>query len=195
MYRVYTTECFVLASKHAGEANSYFFLLTRELGHITAFAQGVRELKSKLRYSMERYAYVQISLIRGKEKWRLTNASKLSDFKEIGKHREKLQLQSKLCALLERLMKGEEEDKRLFDEVVASLRFLSVMELSAEGLKDYELLSVLRILDCLGYVAPRDNWCDLLGVDMWQGGVLPDIRQKRAKLFAAVNESLYHSQL
>lgn len=195
MYRVYTTDAIVLGSKHAGEANSYFFLLTRELGHITAFAQGVRELKSKLRYSLEKFSYVQVSLIRGKEKWRLTNASKLSGLDGIGQSKEKIKLQAKLCALLERLVHGEEIDPELFDELLASLHFLAQHELSTTELKDYELLAVLRLLDRLGYIAPRENWIALLGGKLWEGETLPDIAKERKTLLSTINESLYHSQL
>jgi len=79
MYRTYTTEAVVLGSRDAGEANKYYFLLTRELGLIHAFAQGVRELKSKLRYSLAELSYVKVSLVRGKEKWRLTSVVPLPE--------------------------------------------------------------------------------------------------------------------
>lgn len=195
MYRVYTTDAIVLKSKHAGEANSYFFLLTRELGLMRAFAQGVRELKSKLRYSTEKFSYVQVSLIRGKEKWRLTNASKLSGLEGIGKKTEKLKLQAKLCALLERLVHGEEADVELFDELLASLHFLALHKFSDTEFKDYELLAVLRLLDKLGYIAPRDNWIAFLGNELWKGETLPEITQERKALLTTINEALYHSQL
>ncbi|MFA6006666.1 MAG: DNA repair protein RecO [Candidatus Paceibacterota bacterium] len=192
MYRVYTTKAIVLGSKNAGEANKYYFLLTRELGLITAFAQGVRELKSKLRHGLEQYSYVQVSLIRGKEKWRLTNVAHMVGIEGIKNSKEKAKLEAKLCALVQRLVHGEEADIELFDELVDSLKFLARCD---SDLHDYELLAVLRVLDRLGYIAPREAWLAYLDNELWKGEALPDIAKERKSLLQTINESLYHSQL
>jgi len=195
MYRLYTTEALVLGSKNAGEANKYYFLLTRELGLVTAFAQGVREIKSKLRHGLEPYTYTSVSLVRGKEKWRLTNVESKSGLEGLSTSREKTKLAAKLCALIERLVHGEEEDTKLFDELIAALIFLAKQNLSTQKLHDYELFAVLRILDRLGYIAPRENWLSILDTELWRGPNLPDISNERKMLVVTINESLYHSQL
>jgi len=195
MYHTHTTEAFVLGSRDSGEANKYYFLLTRELGLVSAFAQGVRELKSKLRYSLAEFAYIKISLVRGKEKWRVTNVVALHELEGIGKSREKMKVTAKLAGLIRRLIGGEEEDTELFDEFIFSLKFLASHDLSIKSLHDYELLAVLRILDKLGYISPRENWLTMLGGGLWEGETLPNIEKEHKILLATVNESLYHSQL
>lgn len=195
MYRTYTTDGLVLGSRDSGEANKYYFILTRELGLVSAFAQGVRELKSKLRYSLAELSYVKVSLVRGKEKWRLTSTVPLPDLDGLRNSGEKKKIAAKLTGLIRRLVGGEEEDQELFDELISSLKFLSAHDLSTKSLHDYELLAVLRILDKLGYISPRDNWLNLLGGRLWEGETLPNIEKERKILLATINESLYHSQL
>jgi len=104
----------------------------------------------------------------------------------------------------------EEEDTELFDEFVSSLKFLVVHDLSTKSLHDYELLAVLRMLDKLGYISPREAWLNLLGDNLWSPNAqdcllraqegsrvfpLPNIDKERKILLTTINESLYHSQL
>jgi recombinational DNA repair protein (RecF pathway) len=70
MYTIHRTEGYVLKSSSQGEANRRIDLLTKELGLIRGTAQGVRYLKSKLRYSLTDFARVDIALVRGKDTWR-----------------------------------------------------------------------------------------------------------------------------
>src|SRR3989344_9060093 len=74
MYRIYRTEGFVLGSSASGEASKIFPLSTKELGLIHALAQGVRETRSKLRYSLQDYMLSSFDLVRGKNGWRVTSA-------------------------------------------------------------------------------------------------------------------------
>ncbi len=73
MHHLYHTEGFVLGSQPFAEANKFFFVFTRELGMVGATAQSIRSLSSKLRYSLQDFDCLHISLVRGRE-WRVTNA-------------------------------------------------------------------------------------------------------------------------
>ena len=52
-HHVYTTPAYLIESTPSGEANKSYLLFTKDLGMIRATAQGVRLLKSKLRYSLQ----------------------------------------------------------------------------------------------------------------------------------------------
>ena len=120
MHNIYTTEGFILKSVNFGEANKYFFIFTKDFGLIKATAQGVRLLKSKLRYSLEDFSFTQVSIVRGKEVWRITSAQKISGLNY-------LLLISKIFSLLLRLLHGEEKNDRLL--VGVTLRYeLSTLE-------------------------------------------------------------------
>src|SRR3989344_8517195 len=81
-HHLYQTPGIVLSSSPYGEANRDFRIFTKELGLIRASAQGIRFLKSKLRYAIHDFSYCDLSLVRGKEVWRLTGVLKHSNLFE-----------------------------------------------------------------------------------------------------------------
>ena len=74
-HHVYKTTGIILQAIPSGDSNLFLSIFTRELGLIKATAQGVRYLKSKLRYSTQKYDFSIMSFVYGKHTWRLTNAS------------------------------------------------------------------------------------------------------------------------
>jgi hypothetical protein len=74
MYHKHTTRAFVLSVSPSGEKNHFITLFTREFGMIRAKAQSVRVSDSKLRYALQEYSYIEVSLVKGKDIWRITNA-------------------------------------------------------------------------------------------------------------------------
>src|SRR5947207_241148 len=105
-HHIYQTDGFILASFDRGEANRYFHIFTRDLGMIQATAQGVRLIESKLRYSLQDYSLSHLSLVRGKDVWRITSASKLFNLhEEFG--REQFTVFARVFSLLRRLIAGE----------------------------------------------------------------------------------------
>ena len=56
MHHIYHTEGIILGSRNFGEAGKYYYIFTRDLGMITAGAQGVRKMSSKLRFVLQDFA-------------------------------------------------------------------------------------------------------------------------------------------
>ncbi len=106
-YTVYTTEGFILSTSPHGEANRLYCIFTREFGVIYATAQGVRLAKSKLRGHLTEFSLASISLVKGKEFWRLTSAQAL----QTSRH----PLYVQILSILKRLLQGEGEHVTLFD--------------------------------------------------------------------------------
>lgn len=73
MYNIYNTDGIILKSFNIGEADKFFLIFTRELGLIEAIAQGIRKIESKNRYGLQDFSVSNISLVRGREVWRITN--------------------------------------------------------------------------------------------------------------------------
>lgn len=113
-YHIYTTKGLVLSARPVREADRIYSILTRDLGLVRASATGVRKEQSKLRGALEPFVISQISLVRGKEYWRITSAETLRLIPaEAGLGRP--------LALLERLVQGEAVHPELFDTIEAHL--------------------------------------------------------------------------
>ena len=83
MHHIYHTEGIILESRNFDEAGKYYFIFTRDFGMILASAQGVRKISSKLRFVLQDFAYLKIDLVKGKDFWKVTNASKTNMLESI----------------------------------------------------------------------------------------------------------------
>ena len=154
MYAIYQTEGIVLGGADSGEANRYLYIFTKDLGLVGATAQGLRELKSKLRYSLQDFSYSKVDLVRGKSGWRVVSAQSIVNYSHIfrdGDKKECFETTVRLCRLLGRLLKGEEQNEKLFSEVMEILSALKEQTLSREDVFNLEIIAVMRILKNLGY--------------------------------------------
>jgi len=125
MYHLYHTDAFVLGGTPSGEGSKTISLFTRELGFLVASAQSVREERSKLRYGLQDFSYSEITLVRGKEFWRVTNAAlKENIFQALVGSREARRMVGRIFALLRRLLAGEEKNEPLFVAVLEGLQFI-----------------------------------------------------------------------
>src|SRR6185369_11774060 len=103
MYHIYTTPAFVVYSTSHGESGKFLLLFTKDFGMIGATAQGLRLNQSKLRYHLQDSNFSNISIVRGKEIWRVTGATHALDKKV---ERDNL-VYLKILKLLRRLVQGE----------------------------------------------------------------------------------------
>lgn len=150
-YHLYQTKGIILGSANVGESNRYYHIFTKDLGLVVAFAQGVRELKSKLKYHFQDFNYISVDLIRGKDTWRITSGREEVGFEGGLSNKNKLNIIASINTFLKRFLHGEERNESLFDEIVSNFSFLSSEELNEEMEKDFEILLVAKILDKLGY--------------------------------------------
>ena len=162
-YHIYQTEGIVLGKYDVGEADRLFGILTRDFGRITALAQGVRYIKSKLRHNLNTFSHSRFGLVMGRDFWRVIDTEELSDWRNIRQSPEKLAVVSKIAELINRMVKGEQTDLALWEEVKKALLFLEESEMSKDekDLKTFELLTSVRIMSHLGYVAEHEKWLNL----------------------------------
>lgn len=184
MHHIYTTKAFVVSSAPYGEAGKLIFLFTEDFGMIAALAQGVRLNQSKLRYHLQNFNFAQVSIVRGKEVWRITGALEL-DHKKV----ERVHL--KILKLLRRLLQGEEKNQRLF-QIIESLYKTDIKENDDESL---ECLIVLRILYELGYVQATDKISDLIQDNSINQKHILYIDENKKEIIKIINNALSESQL
>lgn len=137
-YTVHTTNAFVLSSISHGEANKMYHLFTRDFGLVIATAQGIRLSKSKLRPHLLDYALSAVSLVKGRDFWRITSAN------SIYKSKDKKYVQ--ILSVIKRLLQGEGEHALLFDYLRENLL--------KENIDETEVM--IKILYELGYVNEKE---------------------------------------
>ncbi len=108
----YTTKCIILDAYDQGEHDKAYKVFTREFGLLICQAKSVRKLESKLRSHMLPRSVSRITLVQGKEVWRLVGAEK--EMVESPYIHE-------VTTLLKRFVRGEGAHKSLYDRVIAFL--------------------------------------------------------------------------
>lgn len=193
---MYHTSGLVLSSRGVGEANSLFTVFTRELGMIEASAQAVREVKSKLRFSLRDFSSSELSLVRGKQGWKITSAVLNDNFSDVCRPgTPSLRVAARVSNLLQRLVAGEEKNERLFDMVHAALHFLSTEALSEDELANAECILVLSVLHELGYLQDETAFRPFVGIVDWSRELVRAAAPLRTKIVAQINTSLRESQM
>lgn len=195
-HTLYKTDALVLGSTDIGEAHRYIDLLTRDFGRIRGVARSVRFERSKLRFSLQDFSLSSVSLIRGKEVWRITGAEeKHNVFTTLRGRVPEQEMVARMMTLLRRLLPGEEENKKLFAIIQQATVFLVEHIPEQEVLRDFECLVVLRILHNLGYLAKDDtSESFLMSADMTAED-LEKISPIRTAMVQKINISLHESQL
>ncbi|MFZ2038333.1 MAG: DNA repair protein RecO, partial [Minisyncoccia bacterium] len=184
----------ILTTKPAGEAGKYVYVLTRELGLISAKAQGLRLLNSKLRYSLQDFSLTEVSLVRGKEVWRLTGAKLIKENNLIKKYPDNFLVLFRLSRLLLRLLHGEEKNEKLYDLFYQTQTFL-YQSFTPVELKTLEIVAVLRILRCLGYFGEEKTLERFAEDNSWNKEILNNFLSEQARALVLINNALKETQL
>jgi recombinational DNA repair protein (RecF pathway) len=145
MYALHTMPAVVIGSRAQGESNRVYRLLTRDLGFVYAAAQGVRELRNRNRYALSSGAHVSVTLVRGRETWRLTSAATTDHTLVATQLRRVLELAGQLMPV---------ED--MTSDVYAVLMPLlyTMHDVREDEVDAIEAIAALRVLYVLGYITP-----------------------------------------
>lgn len=146
MRHKYVTRAIVLQRSPLSEAATLVTLITSDLGLIRARAEGLRKPGAKLASALQTLASCEVTLVRGKEGWRLSGALLEENWFARFSRTERLRA-GRVAGLVLQLVHGETQDSlyQIFSEFLTSLPTLS------EGEQDtVECLAALRILAALG---------------------------------------------
>lgn len=183
-HHVYTTRGLVLRLRPRAESDRLAAVLTRELGLVFGTARGARKNASKLLNTLLELSLVKISLVRGKQSWRVTTVTLLRDVSsELRGRREALAAYLRVLALVGKLVRGEEKHVELFDGLERATLLL-LDEVSDEDVNAWELLTVAKALHHLGY----------LSSDSLPSNIL-ETKEKRRVLLELVNRGIHSSGL
>ena len=193
MHHIYHTEGIILGSKNYGEAGKYYSLLTRDLGLINASAQGVRKISSKLRFVLQDFSYVKVDLVRGKDFWRLTSASKTNKLDNISKNPISFEIFANIARLLKRLLAGEYPNQVLFLDLLNGLHFLEKTKSETEA-ENIEVIIVLRILNNLGYIGSNEMLKNITK-SPFEENLIFEASLSRNKILLEINKALHETHL
>ncbi len=177
-----------------GEANKMLTIYTREMGLVRAVAQGIRLHKSKLRFTLQDFSYVNVDLVRGKELWRVTSAKHINSFPLARLNFSSLLLMTRVSRLLERLCNGEGPSEDIFDDFIQALYLLDVNEMASTSREALELHLVLRIMNSLGYIGDSEILAKYLSSSFDQSKTEALLRERQS-IIAHINKALTESQL
>lgn len=192
-HHVYQTRAFIIGGVNSGDANRFVDIFTREIGLVRAVAQSARRERSKLRYSLQNYTVGQVSLVRGRDVWRVTGAKEeWNVYHVLRGNVEKLLLLGRISSLVSRLLTGEEKNEELFDVITAFLSFLSETPFDDRNLKGVEYMTVCRMLHCLGYLSGTH---DFLHTTSYTDEMIETVLASEKEFIRDINHALKESQL
>ncbi len=188
MHKLHTTLAFVLKSYPHGESNRVYKLFTRELGLLYAHGQGVRELKSRNKYSLQTGGLSEITLVRGKNVWRITGAKSARFF--IFSRRSKI-VKEKLLTFIGKSMQAEDVSNDVFDIIISGYFALSNDDVFDSEL--VEIITMLRIIDKIGFLkktGKNANAGDFINSINISNDLLNKVNNQKTFLIKIINEAL-----
>ncbi|MDO8552973.1 MAG: recombination protein O N-terminal domain-containing protein [bacterium] len=191
MYQKYHTDALVLASREIGESDRVLALYTRDFGLVRARGRGIRSVKSKMRYALQNYSFASISLVKGKQGWRLAGATALGSSKV--RDIKGMQAFARIAGLVVRFVAGEEANKGLFD-ILCEARSTLAQE-KCEAWATIELVCVARVLYALGYISNEALKSALLTHTAYADEHLREAELVREKLLSSINQAISETHL
>lgn len=120
-----STEGLVLREKDIGENDRLITILTRELGVVSAFASGVKSVKSKRGSATSLLSFSSFQLQKKKDTYRVSEAVSKHIFLEVGDDLTVLSVAQYFCELAELLAPRESEANTVLRLLLNSLHFLT----------------------------------------------------------------------
>ena len=195
-HHLHHTNGIILHSFNAGESHKIIEVLTEELGLIRATVRSVRNEQSKLRYSLENLSEVTLSIVRGREVWRVTGALLQQNFYySLRDDRKKLTLLLRIITLIRRLVHGEEKNEYLYLIMRGLCYALSNGEHAKEELEGIEYVAALRVLHSLGYLKHESAFAGFFDDTVFSRKMSLDAYKKRKEAITEINNSLVASHL
>lgn len=191
-HTIYNTEAFVVSSRNSGEADRTFRLFTKDFGVISAKATGIRKVSSRLRFFVQDFKYIDASIVKGKNYWRLVSARPIHELNS----RKSLTTSSRIRSLqlVGKLAPEGEPLTELFDELVSAYMFTSNTHPKIEDLESIEALIALKILHNLGYWGDRQSENDLVK-SPFNENVVAQVKLSKKTIIKELNNSLRATQL
>ena len=151
---------------------------------ILAHATSVRMSKSKLRPHIISGALLSLTLLKSKQRWKLTEVVTSKEVLVLKSLQYKVFL--KLLSVLKSLVFGEERNESLFESILGAYQYLKIA--SIENLSAVECLAMIKILHSLGYGEPKNN--SEYEKASWNDDVITKVSSETPELISGINKAL-----
>lgn len=189
----YTTEAFVMKVEWVGDYDARISLLTKDLGLIRVSVKSLRKSMNKHKVALTEFSKVLVSVVKGKEVWRLTNSLLINNlFYDLRGNIEAIKVIAKVKSLISRLVLGEGEVVKVFD--VMNFLYKNISQVEEGLLPDLECFAVMNVLASLGYLPLNDREQSMLSLDDSMINLI-HFRENRLLYVKRINESLQATQL
>lgn len=151
MFTHYRTKGFILKKEDRGENDRLLTIFTEDFGKLELLAKAERKIKSKLRAGLELFYLSEVEFIQGKSHKTLTDAIKISSFPGIKKDLGKLEIASRAVEILDKLVRGQEPDARIWNLLGEIFEVLDGLESKKEKLQLFYYYFIWNFFSILGY--------------------------------------------
>jgi recombinational DNA repair protein (RecF pathway) len=195
MYSIYHTEGFILDSYENGEADRVFRIFTRDFGMIYAKATGIRKESSKLCGHLQTFSLSEISLVRGRDLWRITSAREIMNLhRSFGDSLEFIGTLESVFRLLFKMVYGEEKNEPLYEHLSNFCNYyIKSGGLLKDEIKTAEKLLLSKILFSLGYIDDKDLKPFISSY--WDSELLCSFRPMEKVAVNYINKAIEESQM
>ena len=146
MYPKLNSKTFIIKSFDYKENDKVYLLFTDKAGMIYARAISVKRSGAKLQAVLSSSPFLNLTLVRGKNSWRITEArTELAKLKKT----ESLQAFYRVLKLLIKILPTDTKESAVFLELEKLYKALLAPN---REIKDLELIAVHNILSILGYI-------------------------------------------
>lgn len=192
MHHIYTTESLIL-KREPQNSSAYYYILTKDLGLIKARAQGVREMKSRLKGALQELSLSTIAYVHGKAGWKITTAIPDKNFFTETKNADVRKIMARISDCLIRLIPGEEKSAEIFTAVEKG--FSALVQSEKDSLV-IEVIILTRILYTLGLLAKDETTSEILkDYSDFSVPIISHTLTHKALIIRAINKGFKESQL
>jgi DNA repair protein RecO (recombination protein O) len=117
MFVHYRTKAFILKEEERQEADKVFTVFSENYGKLKISGKAIRKIKSKLRAGVQLFCLSEVAFIQGKALKTLTDSLIIKKPLNIYNDLERLEIASEVSKVIDRLVKGEESDKEIWELV------------------------------------------------------------------------------
>ena len=181
----------VWGSGEMGESDRMLALYTRDFGLVRARGRGIRAAKSKMRYALQNYSLANVSLVKGRQGWRLAGATALGN--GSGGDIKGRMAFARIANLVSRFVTGEEAHGALFDILCEAHSALT--QKACEAWATIELVCVARVLYALGYISNEALQTALLTHPAYADEHLREAEVLRDELLSSINRAITETHL
>ena len=189
MRHKYATRGIVLSRSSVGEASLFTTILTPDIGLVRALTQGVRKSGAKLASSLVTFAESDVTLVYGKDGWRVAGAVLDTNWFTRLPTAEARARAARISHLILRLVGGETHDPALFSTTKEFFDALATLPEDAH--ESAEVLAALRILGVLGLLDEQGIPTD----PSFTPTSLATINQSRTTYISRINQGITASGL